>query len=108
MAEIKLNVQSSDKIKALIGDLGIECEIPVSALLSYTKGQVSLDDVCEVNATTDKDLQVRSLSATDGIVFTNSTLNDIEATAGSSIVADTLLILTMGDSQYRILGQLVV
>lgn len=86
MAELKLNVQSSDKLKALIGDLGIECEIPVSALVEYVNNNIVI---------------------TKGITFPSGELQDVLLSDNEPITPDTIIILRINGDSYKIAAQLI-
>jgi len=108
MAQIKLNVQSSDKLKALIGDLGIECEIPVSALVEYAKGQVTLDDVVKAgNETNTYTAFNAGLSAGTGIGFATNTLDDVNFSGLETVTQDRVVILTIGGERFKIAAQVI-
>jgi hypothetical protein len=106
MAEIKLNLNSNDKIKALLGDLNVEIEVPASAFFDFVKGQMTLQDVTNNGAGTTASISVNSISVSAGVVFESSTLIDITPAPSKAITPDVIIELTINSVVYQIAAQI--
>lgn len=108
MAEIKLNVSASDRIKATLGDLGIEIEIPASALFEFVKGQMTLQDVTDNGAVTTDDVTVNKLIVAEGVQFSLGTLVNVTTSEFGPLSPDIVVELTIEDTTILLVGQIKV
>jgi hypothetical protein len=106
MAEIKLNLNSNDKIKALLGDLNVEIEVPASAFFDFVKGQMTLQDVTNNGAGTTASISVNSIAVSAGVVFQSGTLIDIKPAPSKAITPDVIIELTINSVVYQIAAQI--
>jgi hypothetical protein len=106
MAEIKFTLDSSDKIKALLGDLNVEIEIPASAFFDFVKGQMTLQDVTNNGAVTTDDVTVNKLITLNGIQFPFATLVNVNIAEAVPIAPDSNIELTIEDITYILSAQI--
>jgi hypothetical protein len=106
MAEIKLNLNSNDKIKALLGDLNVEIEVQASAFFDFVKGQMTLQDVTDNGAVTTESISVNSLTVSSGVVFPSGTLRDFNTAPSKAITPNVIIEITINSVVYEIAAQI--
>jgi hypothetical protein len=106
MAELKLNLNSNDKIKDLLGDLNVEIEVPASAFFDFVKGQMTLQDVTDNGAETTAEVSVNSLTVFTGVVFPSGTLRDITTAPSEAITPNIIIEQTINGVVYQIAAQI--
>jgi hypothetical protein len=74
MAELKFNLNSSDKIKALLGDLNQDVIIEASAFFSFIKEQITLQDVTDNGASTTVSIHILQNNAAVITLNTNGVI----------------------------------
>lgn len=93
METLKFQVNSSDKIKALLGDIGTPIIIPASAFLDYAKDNITLQDVTTKGNTTNKDVVLVDANGTvtgvfeasTGIIYINSSVLGVSSPADAEV-----------------------